>query len=68
MKPGSVGRSVDLFGSWRNFALQNGEEAGTQKAMAGALRKRGCQAVRVAGGARAWQGIELAQVFGESDG
>lgn len=68
VKPGSVGRSVDLFGSWRNFARQNGEEAGTQKAMAGALRKRGYQAVRVAGGARAWQGIELAQVFGESDG
>jgi putative DNA primase/helicase len=66
-KPGAVGRSVDLFSSWRNFARQNGEEAGTQKAMAGALRKRGFQSVRVSGGARAWQGIELAQVFGESD-
>lgn len=68
LRASAVGRSADLFGSWRAFARQNGEEPGTQKAMAGALRKRGFQSVRVPGGARAWQGIELAQVFAESDG
>lgn len=65
--PAVVGRSVDLFSSWRDYSRQNGEDAGTQKALAGLLRKRGFQSVRVTRGARAWQGIELAQVFGDSD-
>ena len=64
----AVGRSGELFASWRAFARRNGEDAGTQKAMAGALRKRGFQSVRQSGGTRAWQGIEVVSVFEDTVG
>lgn len=67
-RAGVVARSGDLFASWRDFARRNGEDAGTQKGMAGALRKRGFQSARQAGGTRAWQGLRLVDALsGSSD-
>ena len=67
VRPTARGRSGELFTDWRDFARLNGEESGSQKTMAATLRKRGFQPVRLSGGGRAWQGIELRQVFGVSD-
>lgn len=67
-RAGVVGRSGDLFASWRDFARRGGEDAGTQKAMAGALRKRGFQSARAHGGTRVWQGIQVADALSGGDG
>lgn len=51
-----LGTAKELFESWRQFATENGEQPGTQKALAGMLAKRGFSPTRTAG-VRYWQGI-----------
>jgi putative DNA primase/helicase len=57
-RPGALGRPKDLFESWRQFATENGETIGTQKALAAVLQKRGFVPKRTAAG-RFWQGVDV---------
>ena len=52
----SLGTPGKLFESWKQFASDNGEPVGTQKALAGVLQKRGFIRRRT-GGQRFWVGI-----------
>jgi putative DNA primase/helicase len=52
------GAGSALFGSWRVFAEHAGEAAGTQKAFADQLHRRGAEPHRT-GGARGFRGIRL---------
>ena len=52
------GSPTELFKSWASFAQQNGEAPGTQKALAGALTKRGFRSMRDSQG-RYWEGISI---------
>ena len=57
--------SSDLFGSWKKYCEQVGEDPGTQKAFAASLQRRGIEKYRVPGrGSRAFRGARLKQTAG----
>lgn len=58
LRTGALSRPKELFESWRQFALDSGEEPGTQKAMAAKLRKQQIEPYR-SGGIRFYRGVEL---------
>lgn len=49
--------SAELWGSWSDWAKQAGEEAGSQKRLAEALKVRGFMSKRSSGGTRGFSGI-----------
>jgi putative DNA primase/helicase len=55
---GALGKPKDLFESWGQFAGENGEAVGSQKALAGILQKRGFRPIRTSAG-RFWEGIDV---------
>ena len=58
VREGAMATPNELFTSWKAYASENGEEAGSQKALAGRLTKRGFRRDRTSMG-RFWRGIEL---------
>lgn len=58
VRSGALGGPKELFESWRQFATENGEQVGTQKALAQVLGKRGFHPTRTSHG-RFWKGVEL---------
>lgn len=60
-RPGAMGRATPLFESWRDFARENGETEGTQRAFAEALHKRNFERDRVNSLGRIYRGIDLRQ-------
>lgn len=56
---GSETTSKQLNGAYRDRCDRNGEEPRSAKALARALRQRGCMAHRGAKGMRSWRGIRL---------
>ena len=60
-RTGAMGRATPLFDSWREFARENGEAEGTQRAFAEALHKRGFERGRVNALGRIYRGLDLRQ-------
>ena len=55
----AIGKAGDLYQSWCDFAAENGEEKGTQKAFAEAISKRGFERSRMHQFGRVYRGIDL---------
>jgi putative DNA primase/helicase len=58
VRKGALGKPKDLFESWRQYAGENGEAVGSQKALAGVLQKRGFLPIRTSAG-RFWEGVDV---------
>jgi putative DNA primase/helicase len=54
--------SAGLFKSWQQYAIRAGDKAGSQKAFAEAMQKRGFEKHRGAKGARQFLGVRLKQL------
>ena len=59
VRDGAMGKTGELYQSWCDFAVENGEEKGTQKAFAEAVSKRGFERDRVWQFGRIYRGIDL---------
>lgn len=73
-RPGAMGRASSLYDSWRDFARENGEAEGSQKAFGEMLGKRGFERDRVNALGRIYRGLDLRStsssargVFGSHD-
>lgn len=59
IRPGAMGRASSLYDSWRDFARENGEAEGSQKAFGEMLGKRGFDRDRVNALGRIYRGLDL---------
>lgn len=59
IRPGAMGRSTALYESWKDFARENGEAEGSQKAFGELLGKRGFERDRVNALGRIYRGVDL---------
>ncbi|WP_373088388.1 hypothetical protein [Sneathiella sp.] len=58
-REGAMGQASELYQSWCDFAVENGEEKGSAKAFAEAIQKRGFERDRVYQLGRIYRGIDL---------
>lgn len=59
VRNGAMGKASDLYKSWCDFLLENGEEKTTQKGFADVLGKRGFERDRVYSLGRIYRGIDV---------